>query len=103
MTLTEFLEQRLAEDEAKARADGADAMTGHRWKAYPEAAYEELQSATLARCKRVLREVEAKRAIVRDEPTVDQHEDCMWQWDQALRHLAAVYADHPDYRDEWRG
>jgi hypothetical protein len=56
---------------------------------------------------RVLAEVDAKRAIV------DWVEECrafFWQTDstltpsayRVLAPLAAVYADHPDYREEWR-
>ena len=64
LTLTDFLLQRIAEDEAEARADRADAMVGWRWKHYPRDAYEEIQAATLARTGRVLAECEAKRRIV---------------------------------------
>lgn len=57
---------------------------------------------------RVLAEVEAKRRIVEGAPSnggvFDDdapdgiREDPWW----VLRHLASVYADHPDYREEWR-
>jgi hypothetical protein len=60
---------------------------------------------------RVLREVEAKRAIMEQHP---EGEDgwcgdqmaltgCKWErWPcPTLRHLAAAYSDHPDYREEW--
>jgi hypothetical protein len=77
---------------------------------------------------RVLAECEAKRRIVElhriGDP--DEWDPDLWacrlcQWDEdcdspkhdyqhgagrfpcdTLRHLAAVYADHPDYRDDWR-
>jgi len=42
---------------------------------------------------RVLREVAAKRAIL-DAVGYDDRED-------VAGHLAAVYSDHPDYRQEW--
>jgi Family of unknown function (DUF6221) len=57
---------------------------------------------------RVLREVEAKRAIVSRcaEAIRDQG---IWGEDgqaalaeDVLRHLAAIYSDHPDYRQEWK-
>lgn len=51
---------------------------------------------------RVLAEVEAKRRVVN---RIANHADLMG-WDEVhgdvLRSLAAVYADHPDYRTEWR-
>jgi hypothetical protein len=40
---------------------------------------------------RVLAECEARRRIVTE---------CGWE--TVMRHLALPYADHPDYRDEWR-
>ena len=52
---------------------------------------------------RVLAECEAKRRIVELFPDAAQDGD---GWNDAgysvLRDLAAVYADHPDYREEWR-
>ena len=61
---------------------------------------------------RVLREVTAKRAIVDAHP---EGEDgwcgdevaltgCRWEkWPcPGLRHLAAIYDSHPDYREEWK-
>lgn len=58
---------------------------------------------------RVLREVEAKRAMLAEHDTRDWRigdrvHDCQWQsWPcNTLRQITAVWADHPDYRDEWR-
>lgn len=53
---------------------------------------------------RVLAECEAKRRIVEGlrgiaENTVSLSDSSPHA---VLRHLASVYADHPDYRDEWR-
>lgn len=50
---------------------------------------------------RVLAECQAKRAII------EQVSDIEWTGSYAVRdvvlgHLAAVYADHPDYQPEWR-
>jgi hypothetical protein len=101
--LVEFLTARLDEDEAAARA----------WLPIgnPDAAARE----HIARHDpaRVLREVAAKRAILAGHSTVTG-----WNWpDQSdgsvqmdyvealrrtLRHLAAVYSDHPDYDEAWR-
>jgi hypothetical protein len=49
---------------------------------------------------RVLREVEAKRAIVKSEssPYLAGHAPAT----VTLRYLAAVYRDHPDYQPEWK-
>ena len=55
---------------------------------------------------RVLREVESKRAILAQLSEVD----VVMTHDvgghnaigRAVRHLAAVYSDHPDYRQEWK-
>jgi hypothetical protein len=50
---------------------------------------------------RVLREVEAKRAIV-DEIERELADDPTSETDRwRLSVLAAVYRDHPDYRQEW--
>lgn len=111
ITLTDFLLARIAEDEVRARrATGispvAEVMTGAR-----------PASRWLAECG-------AKRRIVGlhwqqgwhvelpnpinwdDQPppgqipcrrcTIGEAEPC-----DTLRALAAVYADHPDYREEW--
>ncbi len=75
-----FIKARLDEDEAAAKA----------WLPFgnPDAAARE----HIARQDpgRVLREVEAKREIIRVCGRV-----------YVLRCLAAVYSDHPDYRQEW--
>jgi hypothetical protein len=82
MTLTEFLLARIADDAALAKLS----IAGH-WRAR----------------LRVLAECAAKRAIVEyaqecdrmlgAEPVIADH---------FLRILAVPYADHPDYREEWR-
>jgi hypothetical protein len=59
---------------------------------------------------RVLAEVAAKRAVVDmghalldTQPNDPAAALMMTQaGDHVLRHLAAIYADHPDYRQEWR-
>ena len=54
---------------------------------------------------RVLREVEAKRAILADLTNragrVQIGLDQIW-YSKILRLLAAVYSDHPGYRAEWK-
>jgi hypothetical protein len=100
--LVEFLTARLDEDEAAARA----------WLPIgnPDAAARE----HIARHDpaRVLREVEAKRAILAmwQEPETDRYlptgevvaqvaaADAI---DSVVRELNAVYSDHPDYDEAW--
>ena len=110
MTLTEFLEARISEDEAAARDDGADAMMGSRWKHYPEDAYNEIQSATLARCRRVLAECAAKRVVVRalaarESPDFESGDPrdvgATFAFRQVCLAFATVHADHPDYDVTW--
>ena len=110
MTLTDFLLARIAEDEATARDDGADAMVGWRWKHYPPEAYEVVQALTLRHSRRVLAECEAKRRIVELcapgdwsgphwHPIGEAGED---DRGDVLALLVLPYAAHPDYREEWK-
>lgn len=113
-TLTAWLEQQIAADEAAARGKGADAMTGHRWKHAPENVYQELQGEVLANCRRVLAQCAAFRAIVA------LHEPNRWGWcivcteepgtyDNAsmdspcptLRAVAQIYRDRPGWQEAW--
>ena len=92
MTLTDFLLARIAEDEALAHRVFEDEGT---WF-----------SVTLSR---VLAECEAKRRIVRMRQNAKAFVDevvvgmlIAKTLDAALAHLALPYADHPDYRQEWK-
>jgi hypothetical protein len=109
MTITEFLTARLDEDEEVARRVP-------QWQA-PE----ELRAMTtrgsidppflVVASERVLRDVVAKRAVVGLHSS-HWSGDC-WSCSgdhgadptpapcDTVRHLAAVYADHPDYQQEW--
>ena len=81
-TIVEFLEARLAEDEFGATHSGQLPV--------PEASYHQ----------RTLREVAAKRSIVRryrDAPIAD-----VAALLDDIRDLASVYADHPDYDQAWQ-
>lgn len=79
-------------------ADGEDRLPNHIatwWLIYAPA--------------RVLREVEAKRLIIeRYEQQAAKasenamEEDRVWTLEPILLDLALPYADHPDYRGEWR-
>lgn len=118
--LVEFLLARIAEDEERSRAaaevDGADVMLA----ALPTQLFDGLRLAFPAR---VLAECEAQRRIVEAYQDAKHHYDeehdvdgslkyadgAVWEylaklevWEQALKLLALPYADHPDYRDEWR-
>lgn len=112
-TLTEFLLARIAEDEAVARAAtpvgesrtfyatfgaGSDDWGCYYFNVLPT---------------RILAECAAKRAVVDAcrQPAsclLDDDPDDPGEWNgevhlaaATLRALAAVYADHPDYRAEW--
>jgi hypothetical protein len=141
-TLPDFLAARLQEDEDTARA--ALDLMDEPWNAIPEGPEEENYSdefrvssgviiagrveeskalhIALHDPARVLREVEAKRAILKRHHPSDEYESqlctaCQWDADcdaprhdlddedapcPDLRHLAAVYSDHPDYDERWR-
>lgn len=95
-TITEFLEARIAEDEFDANRELLWGTT-----------------QTLTRMNaRVLAECAAKRAIIAMAPDdegyvkVGDWESCSDSCppiiaDAAIRALAAVYKDHPDYDPEW--
>jgi hypothetical protein len=108
MTLTEFLTARLDEDEAAAR----DALSGGRlhepepWRAVGWPASEHPGPVVLIDPDRVLADVAAKRRILArhyvprgDDLRTDEDTPAP-EW--LIRDLASVYADHSDYRDEWR-
>lgn len=89
MTITEFLEARIAVEEARA----------------------EDMLECLDKSRR-LKECTAKRAIIQNwQPAPATgwgvHADGVdvgnWEaTDRDVRHLASVYSDHPDYRQEWK-
>ena len=90
MTLTEFLTARIDEDEEMANF-GAYGPSPDRagWTRYSPAAM------------RMLAECEAKRRIVDRYAYLYTHGDSGdMRW--VLPLLALPYADHPDYRPEWR-
>ena len=108
MNLTEFLLARIAEDEDRVRREQTlrdeDAYPNY-WTS-PDASEWE-RAITPAR---VLAECEAKRAIIdrlrHVEAGVLLVGGDMTNYRSALlcasRALALPYADHPDYREEWR-
>lgn len=113
MTLTEFLLQRIAEDEARATRHHTllCARTDLTWENDEHGTQTEPYPCNCGYPERVLAECAAKRAIV------ERYEHAgasMAQYPNAgngmalgaltdvLRHLAAVHADNPYYRDEWK-
>jgi hypothetical protein len=92
MNITEFLLARIAEDEAEAQVAKAEFAHGGYGCYGPS---------------RVLAECAAKRAIIAMYEQGDEAKG----WDpeayiastvfDAMRALAAAYADHPDYQQEW--
>lgn len=120
LTLADFLLARIDEDEALARDMQHQAQAGRPLLTLNGGgtALRELVDPA-----RVLAECAAKRAIVElhaafpriagwdEAPTVHCatcSECCTTDWDTntypcpTIRHLATIYADHPDYSPEWR-
>ena len=98
LTLTEFLLERITEDEAESRVQ--------TWgQPVPRDCWEP---------ERVRAECEAKRQLVAGfaerehvghpaDVTADYyHQGLTSAHDRTMRVLAAVYADHPDYLNDWR-
>lgn len=120
MNLIDFLLARIGEDEVEARVAGdlraykhefpggaylEDARTGHRiplpFDGRDVAELQWLNHAVRHLPGRVLAECEAKRRIVERYAHLHDHGDSGdAQW--VLPLLALAYADHPDYREEWR-
>lgn len=92
VSLTEFLLARIAEDEAV-----AESMTFFNPLSGPP-----LLTARISRHNpaRVLSECEAKRRIV-EVALPGETDDPRTERGRILRIMAAVYADHPEYREEW--
>ncbi|MGV8972236.1 MAG: DUF6221 family protein [Rhodoglobus sp.] len=121
MTLTEFMEARIADDEA-AQVDHDD--YGPRgWHDFrcDLVASEGYRNCDCGIPARVLAECAAKRAILAEHElgkagyvgcTVENDPECMCcshggeypgGWPCAtLDALLSVYTEHPDYREEWR-
>ena len=113
MNITEFLEARIDDDERRA-GSGWSRLGDTRWETDNYGRDFLTPSAVLAECK-------AKRAILEEHGPV---EDRNWMGGESHNHLwcgscgslddspapfpcetskaiAAVYADHRDYRQEW--
>jgi hypothetical protein len=96
--LTEFLLARIAEDEA-----AADRLFFRRELAPPIFAGDPPRYGYYTVRDRVLAECEAKRRIVEVAAWLLQDGTrAQLTAHQLLGALALPYADHPDYREEWR-
>ncbi|MDQ1621115.1 MAG: hypothetical protein QOE19_3684 [Actinomycetota bacterium] len=126
MTILEFLDARLAEDALTATAAIEQSPEWHAYYDYRDVkdatgvyvieadrAHPTLeQAAHIARHDpaRVLRDVETKRQMVAryradlEDPNAaaDLKSANLERWLYICRLLAAVYAGHPDYREDWR-
>jgi hypothetical protein len=98
--MTAFLNARLNEDEA----------TALKSKDAPEEAVRFVDADEwsqpliwLADEDRMLREVEAKRALLRAEQALADANPALAESLHCIpRCLAAAYCNHPDYREEWK-
>ncbi len=119
MTLLEFLQARLTEDELTALAaiDGSPSWRsslefrdvkdhdGHYVVAADRHHPSVEQAAHIARHgpSRVLADVEARRMVIADYLRVDAEGSLLERGvlEEVLRQLASVYAEHPDYKRSW--
>lgn len=101
-TLTEFLIARIEEDEAAARG-----VNQSRFNSRVALLDTDLYGLVVRHHPaRVLRECEAKRALLLMADPNDFADDggagMSEHADEIHRLLALPYSDHPDFRDEWR-
>ncbi len=104
VTLTGWLLEQIAEDEARLTTPGDGRHSAHAWDAVGtfsprcqtclEALYGSRQKG-MAECaaKRRVVEIAGRRSARTPAPT---------PWDDILYALASVYADRPGFREEWR-
>lgn len=100
-TLSEFLLARIAEDEEVANAAREHEYLSAARDASPLRWVRDAvgYGTIFANSGRILAECAAKRAIVRDNPPMTTFGGPSESFN--LRHLASVYADHPDFNPEW--
>jgi len=118
MNITEFLEARIAEDEAVAKELPVDAPVHHPGCYYYSYS---LDAGWFCDCdddgttkRRLQAECAAKRAIIAQASEassnhwqvvgefVMSHEDAGYDPGEViLQALAAIYKEHPDYQQEW--
>jgi hypothetical protein len=97
-TLTDFLLARIAEDEKEASSYLADLDEN------PPSVHDMVQVGWIeaGSPERVLAECEAKRRIVATCTGYEWESTNARGYDEVLELLALPYADHPDYREEWK-
>jgi len=119
MTLTEFLEARLAEDELTAQAAIDGAAEWHALYAYRDVKDDDGHYVVLADSRsptaeqaahialhspaRVLRQCEAARAVIAQFLRLDALGDLAGRsaTEEILRQFASVHADHADFDQAW--
>ncbi len=107
MTIVEFLEERLGEDEWNAyrgsfpgRHDRDRALADIQAKRRIVAGYTEAYRA----CTSVVATQATSDGRGAQKPgsaETDSTLSALWAWREALKHLASVYHDHPDYDPAW--
>lgn len=110
MTIVEFLNARLVEDEQSAQWALSASAPPARLSSEIHAKRRVIEgyNAAYRECTRALEE--AARASGRPDgtgppsqaPVTDGPLSALWAWREALKHIAAVYQDHPDYDGAWR-
>lgn len=110
LTLTDFLLARIAEDEAVAR-EPHESVRAVRVTDMERVEWDDSCGYARLGLGRILAECEAKRRIVAMHTEVERSINEEWSESEegemsaawaAMTHLAAVYADHPDYDEAWR-
>jgi hypothetical protein len=101
--LIEFVLARIAEDEAAALAVEADVwdQAEGRWRYRP--------TRVLAECEAKRRIVERWRDLTYEVEQAESRGDydaapvaTAFAYEQVVKVIAAVRADHPDYQEDWR-
>lgn len=93
-SLTDFLLARIESRERVARRRLAD------WE--ERGVTERVMRLSPDSPRFMLAECEAKRRIVNRLATADEEPRAMAEFGRILSLLALPYADHPDYREEWK-
>lgn len=96
--LTTFLRKRIAEDKAISAQ-----CTGPEWQTDPGDG-DNAEHIARHDPARALREADAKLAILDelDRAVLGQPQPFIDALLYAVREMGTVYADHPDYRENWR-
>jgi Family of unknown function (DUF6221) len=101
MSIIEFLEARITEDEAGLKAVP---FAAQQWDDFDFGGTDDYLRFTMG-YGRAVAECAVRRAIIAEHSSVDPCDahDATFKTItcNTLRALAAVYADHPDYQQEW--